>query len=436
MRVSAKRLAALIGVFLLLLAVVTPLVVLWLRQSLVNSTPVRKQIAAQVLEYTGRRLQLAGEIDVDEFPWIQLVIGRGQLENPVGFAGAPLLSWNEVRLRVHYSSLYSASPLLGPIVISGLKINLQRDLQGRDNWSDLGPLVESGAPTAPLEIPGIELPGLTLRYIDQSIAEQPLVELADIRLDLKNIHRGAGAIEGTRWRVDSVELKGLGTARIAGSGTPNGILSQQTITRIDNIETRLAAGLPPTLAIERMTFRFGALQTDINQLAWAPPALTGRIALRPVALDVLLRTVGIAPPFASTPDLLQLRQLSGEVRVDSETLQIRGLNAQIDDTRIRGELTLGEPIDLALDLDALDVDRYAAVLEADPSGRTDPAKQPAFPGRLLQGLPLAGSVRLGEVRSRGTLLSGVTLRLESGRSATARTADKPARAQADSQPAR
>ena len=165
MPVSSKRLAASIGAVLLLLVVALPLIAVLLRDPIVNSDPVRKEIDDLMFELTGRQFALSGDIDIDEFPWITLLIGPGELANPPGFGGPPLLAWREIRLRVHYSSIFEEIPLFEPVIVSGLTVSLRRDAQGRDNWSGLGPLVDSGPPTAPLVIPGVELRDLVLSLI-------------------------------------------------------------------------------------------------------------------------------------------------------------------------------------------------------------------------------------------------------------------------------
>lgn len=429
MSVSLKRLAASIGAFLLLLAVTLPMAALLLRDPLVNSDPVREEITALLFELTGRRVEISGEIDIDEFPWITVIIGPGKLDNPDGFTGPPLLEWNEVRLRIHYSSVYADSPLLEPVIVSGLRINLQRDAQGRDNWSDLGPLVDTGPPTAPLALPGIELRGLELAYLDSSSSAQSRADLTNANLLIKDIQRGAGAIEGTRWRIGSIELQGQGTARIADSA-----LSGELRARLGDIDARLPEDTVQQVTIDAMDFEFGVLRAIFGEMRWAPPMLTAGLELRPAALDALLRTVGIEPPFASAPRRLQLKTLRTRLQLEDGTLHLRGLDAQIDDTRIRGDLSLGEPIDLALEVDSLDLERYAAALAADPA--QSPAGTTVFPGRLLQGLPLSGSLRIGELRSSGAVLAGVTLRLESAARTTARPADNRPATPTDGRPPR
>lgn len=426
---SAKRLAASIGALLLMLVLALPIVAVLLRDPLVNSAPVREEISALLFEYTGRRVELVGDIHIDDFPWITVVVGPGELENPAGFAGAPLLRWDEIRLRLHYSSVYADSPLLEPIVVSGLVVNLQRNAQGIDNWSNLGPLIDTGPPSASLGIPGVELRRLELRYRDESVAQQALAELTNANLSIKDIRRGVGAIEGSRWRIGSLELEGQSRAHVAGNA-----LSGKLLARLEDIDARFPEEFAPAVMIGRTGVEFAAQRIDLERLEWMPRILTTRFELRPATLDALLRTVGVAPPFASTPGLLELRKLRGMLQLEDETLRVSDLDAQIDRTRIRGTLTLGEPVDLSLDIDSLDVDRYAAIMAGDRAA--DSAGSLVFPGRLLQGLPLSGRIRIVELRSSGAVLSGVTLRLESDPRNAGRRADKPAGAPTSGRPAR
>lgn len=415
MSASTKRVAAAGGALLLLLAVVLPIIAIVLRDPIVNSDPVRDEIAALLFEYTGRRVDLVGDIDIDEFPWITVIVGPGELENPADFSGPPLLAWDEIRLRLHYSSVYADAPLLEPVIVAGLKVNLQRNAAGRDNWSDLGPLVDTGPPTAPLALPGIELRGLELRYLDESVSPQALAAVSGGTLQIKDIRRGVGAVEGARWQIGALELDGTIEAQLPGKAAKDGALNGRMTTRVTKLEAYVPENEPPEVSIDRATFEFGVLRADLAQLQWQPPILATRLELRAAALDALLKTVGVTAPFESRSQLWQLRRLQASLRLDNETLRIDDLDAQIDATRVRGALTLGEPIELALEIDSLDVDRYAAALGGGgprPSGGADTNAPLIFPGQMLRGLPLAGSVRVGEIRASGAVLAGVTLRLD------------------------
>ena len=412
-----KRVIAVLGALLMVVVALPTVVVLW-RNEVINSAPVREQIGDAVQELTGRQATLGGRIDLDEFPWIGVVIGPGELANPPGFDGPPLLAWDEIRLRVHYSSLHAASPLLDPLVVSGLKVRLRRDARGRDNWSDLGSRVDSGPPLAALTLPRIELRDLLVSYTDETTSQRPLAELSEALLTIDDIRRGAGRVEGARWRIASVELTGEGRARLPRAGSAGVELADSLKVRLKNIDLRVPDDADAAVSVAAATGSLGALQAELRPLRWTPTLLTTRLQVRAAALDELLQAVGIEPPFSSTPQQLQLRQLRAQLRRGKDgTLRVTNLDLGVDDTRIRGELRLGELVALALEVDSIDADRYAAALNK-PAGGAQPASE--SPGRMLQtvptmlqALPIAGTVRIDQLRTQGAVLAGVTLRLES-----------------------
>ena len=176
-----RTLVLLLGLPGLLLSVLLLLVVvgILLRDRIVNSAPVRKEISFALYQFTGRDITLQGEIEIEDFPWVTVVVGPGTFGNPPDFTGPPLLSWRQIRLRVHYSTLYERAPLLDRITVTGLVADLRRDRDGRDNFSDIGPVESSGPPEAALSMPVIELRDASLRYTDETRSTEPLIAFID-----------------------------------------------------------------------------------------------------------------------------------------------------------------------------------------------------------------------------------------------------------------
>ena len=64
------------------LVLVLSVTALLFRQPIVNSDPVREEITELARRLTGRTLVIEGDILIDNFPWITIVIGPGALDNP------------------------------------------------------------------------------------------------------------------------------------------------------------------------------------------------------------------------------------------------------------------------------------------------------------------------------------------------------------------
>lgn len=419
-----RTLVLLLGLPGLLLSVLLLLVVvgILLRNRIVNSAPIRKEISFALYQFTGRDITLQGEIEIEDFPWVTVVVGPGTFGNPPDFTGPPLLSWRQIRLRVHYSTLYERAPLLDRITVTGLVADLRRDRDGRDNFSDIGPVESSGPPEAALSMPVIELRDASLRYTDETRSTEPLIALDALSLGIEKISRGAGATEGPHWQVGALSLTSKAKITLPAASasqlrpkenspsTP--ILSSGSLEiQARGLDARVPEEADSSIDVAVIELGFDALRAKIDTLAFRPPTLAAAVSLDPIALDQLLRVVGVEPSFRSTADALQLHELTMQARFDGKLLHLADLASKIDETRIRGDLILDDPLRVRLDIDRVDLEKYVAAFDRESD--YDPEVPLAFPGRLLKDLPLDGRIHFGKISARGANLKGVTLRLES-----------------------
>ncbi|MEY2624541.1 MAG: hypothetical protein RL412_316 [Pseudomonadota bacterium] len=407
---AARRLPAVLmvgGLIVLTLFLVLPIATVLLRQPIVNSDPVRAEIAEIMRRLTGRNVVMEGDIVIEDFPWITVIVGPGTLSNPEGFNGPPLLSWRRITLKFHYSTLYEPEPLLGPILVEGLLAEPRIDRSGRNNFSDLGPLDDTGPPEAALAIPRIELRDAVIRYTDESISSDPLLTLEKIRLTVDKLGRGAGPIDGRQFAIASINLEsGVHTSRSLGLQVDSTL--EARLTAID-LSTPEAADA--SVNIDEAMLRLGTLQASLKNIVASPQVAHSTLEVQPIAIDALMRSAGIDSPFRSRPNLFQLKQLSAKLAYADGILSAEKITLWMDDSRLSGSVRLEDPIHLAVDVDQIDFERYAAALEG--GGGYDPDAPLIFPGKLLRSLPLDGRIRFGKISARGANLVGVSLRMES-----------------------
>lgn len=409
-RTAARRLPTIVmvgGLIALTLFLFLPLVTVLLRQPIVNSDPVRAEIAEMMKRLTGREVVITGDIVIDEFPWITVIVGPGTLSNPEGFDGPPLISWQRITLKVHYSTLYEPEPLLGPVIVEGLVAEPRTDRAGRDNFSDIGPLEDTGPPEAALAIPRIELRDAVVRYTDESISDVPLLALENMQLTVGKVSRGVGPVDGRRFDIASIEFEsGLRTSRSLGLHVDSTLK-----TRLTTVDLSTPENADASVQVDEVMLRLGALHASLKNIVASPKAAQSTLEIQPVAIDALMRLAGIDPPFRSRPDLFQLKQLSAELAYADGILSADKFMVRVDDSRVSGNVRLEHPVRLAVDVDQIDFERYAAAVAG--GGGYDPDAPLVFPGKLLQGLPLDGRIRFGKISARGANLVGVSLRMES-----------------------
>ena len=123
--IAAAALAVLFGVAALLLWVVF------------DPDNVREELEAFVAERTGREFYIDDDLALTLFPWLGIETGAMLLGHAAGFGDGDFASVDSAVARVRLLPLFRGRMEFGAVVLDGLELNLARDADGRDNWSDL-----------------------------------------------------------------------------------------------------------------------------------------------------------------------------------------------------------------------------------------------------------------------------------------------------------
>ena len=135
--IAVAALAVLFGVAALLLWVVF------------DPGNVREELEAFVTERTGREFYVDDDLALTLFPWLGVETGVMLLGHAAGFGDEDFASVDSAVARVRLLPLFRGRMEFGTVVLEGLELNLARDADGRDNWSDLlGPASADGTDRA------------------------------------------------------------------------------------------------------------------------------------------------------------------------------------------------------------------------------------------------------------------------------------------------
>jgi AsmA protein len=105
---------------------------------LIDPNNYKDQIIAQIKPHMlGRDLKIPGKITLSVFPWLGVDIGDTVIGNADGFVLKPFITIKHSRAHIRLLSLLSKTPEIGSLEFDGIVVNLQRDAEGRNNWSDL-----------------------------------------------------------------------------------------------------------------------------------------------------------------------------------------------------------------------------------------------------------------------------------------------------------
>ena len=156
----------------------------------------RDEIEMAVEDNTGRDFVIDGEIGLAVFPRLEIEMPPLSLGNAVGFGDEPMVSIEELNLRMRLLPLLLRKEVeVSTAEMIGLQLNLAVNAEGRSNWQDFidaaeyrssmredEPPAATGTREATLEIAGIEILDSAIRYADASTGTN--VSLSDLDICL------------------------------------------------------------------------------------------------------------------------------------------------------------------------------------------------------------------------------------------------------------
>lgn len=403
----------------------------------VDPNDYRDDIARMVEQKTGRKLTLTGDLKLSVFPWIALETGAATLGDAPGFGDEPFVAIGEARVGVRLLPLLRGKVEVGNVRLSGARIRLITDEQGRDNWADLGSKEAEATPAAesgPTEIPtiaGLEIKDAAVTMENRQEKTRRVVRDFNLRtgrlqsgepfdlalgfvLDQEpalsvKVHLAATVtadLERNTHRLADPEID----VTLSGQGyPPDGIPVQirakslqtdigQELYRLDGLTLNTtwtgdgfpAAGVPVALQASDLGANLAAQTMELNgldlQVAGAhmtgnftgaeildAPKIKGPLKLDPISLREWLPKLGVELPRTRDPDVFRKLSFSSNVAATKTSAELGDIVMQLDDTTAKGMLGVADFASKALRFD-LNVDKINADRYLPP-----PVETPATP---------------------------------------------------------
>lgn len=209
----------------------------------------KDRIAAIVERETGRELTITGDLELTVFPWLAVRTGGMALAQPDGFDPAtPFASFESAEVSVKLMPLLLRREfVVGRISLDGLQVQLLRDADGNDNWSDLtqrggeAPAVAAtdeggGTKLRDLEIAGVSLTDARIAFHDRAAGTGYVVE--ELNLNSGPVRFGAPVEMSLGARVSSAVPQWRGQVEFIGRAH----LHDEGRT-VDAVAERLAASV-------------------------------------------------------------------------------------------------------------------------------------------------------------------------------------------------
>ena len=400
---------------------------------LVDPNDFKPRIVKAVKEATGRELALPGKIKLAVFPAIALELGPASLGNPPGFPARPFVAVEHLDLHVKLLPLLRKELSVGRVEIDGLDLRLEKNPAGKGNWEDFG---GKGAPPAAPTSSG----GGSLGDVGGVLLKNSRVSYGDLVADQLNLEVGriaAGTSTAIKTKVTVRSTPNAPPLGLSGSFeiTPDPTQRQYHLVKLDLTATRSGtAGASPVtykvsvpeldldLAGETLSAPTFSAQVADARLSGAvrgsrimtEPQLGGTFKLDPVSPRDLLQHLGVVIPRTRDPRALTKLLASGTYRYGGKAVQARDLDVRLDDSSLRGSVSIGnldtKAMTFDLALDQMDFDRYRPPPAPPPAIKVREKPTP-LPTEALKSIRASGKVSVGRATVVGVKLTEVAVTL-------------------------
>ncbi len=436
-----KILAGIFGALILLLVLVALLLPL-----LFDQDDLKHAIGEAVLEETGRKLTIAGDLEFSVFPWLAVEVSQITLGNAAGFSAESFAEIGQASLGVRLMPLLKKKIEVGRVTLDDFSLNLSVKANGQNNWQDL---LESGDVAAGSDESGAVgfdnqgIAGLTIRnalidYKDDSIGthytlsefslesgalggKQPVPVEMTMRLEDRLAGQSAQVemravidanLPENRFSFTDVVVQ----AEIVAADLPGG--SQRMSLKAPEINSDLDAQTLSAnsfeLSIMGLQLRGALAATSIID----NPAYSGQIWIDDFSPRELFTQLRMDIPVTADPDVLTRARAEAKFKGNSQSLALSELDMRMDQSHLSGELSVRNfdrpTIDFELSMDQIEMDRYLEPVSETPGGVSLGETNIELPVDLLEGLDIGGQFTLGSVLSAGMtftdMVAGVTVK--------------------------
>ena len=447
----------LIGLVLVLVLLLVAAVVIL--PMVVDPNDYKPQIVEAAKKELGRDLTIDRDLSLTVFPWLGIETGGVRLGNAPGFSDQPFAEVEQLGVKVKLMPLLSQQVEVDTLVVSGLRLNLEKDANGKTNWDDLAggeerteskpsekaeQATEAAASAVSLSVQGIQIEDARISWDDRQAGQKYVLD--GVRVVTGTVSPGATVpVEAGITFTSSKPAMTLKADLAAKVGSD----ADLTVFRIDGLVLNLDAkgeGLPAggaTLTLKTNLLadtKADTLKLDQFEISGPAMAARGEVAVsalrtNPAAKGKLgiaetnLKT--LASMFASpieTTDPAAMTRASGDLDFvyAGGSLKIDPLKLGLDDSKLTGHLHLldgeGPVVRTVMTLDQIDLDRYMPpASSAEVSKAEAPAGQPAVqaepaaedPFAALRTLDFVGEFKIGKLKVNNMRMSNVSTKVVS-----------------------
>lgn len=410
-----------------------------------DANDFREEVAEAVEKRTGRELLIEGDISLSIFPWLAIELGPTTLGNAPGFDDTPFAEFDRAKLSVRLlPMLLRREVAVDTAELDALRLNLQVDGKGRNNWDDLSAGREDTDPEAAagegaaIEVSGVNVSDTTISYNDKQSGDSFVLSGMSMQLgSLSDDGRPVPANGSFSFDLQPAAISGnIELDTVASFDLDEGLVVLDGVTiagvieGIANSPTRLkfeTDGIEVQTKEQRAAFEpidlalLGLdMQADVEPFSYAesvqPNATIKVDAFSPKSLMTLL---DIDVPETADPSALSRVIVDARLAVKTKRIELSDVTIKLDDTTLKGTLsvprTSGGAYGFNLSADQIDLARYMEPSEAPTEGGSGESVPVDIPVDLIRPLNARGDIRVALASLGAMHFENVVLGLQAGK---------------------
>jgi len=376
----------------------------------------KPEIEKQASQAAGRPLTIGGDLRLSLFPWAVIGLSDLHLGNSPGYKEKDLLYVKSFDVEVKLLPLISKDVQVKRFVVDGLRLNLEKNKEGRGNWEGIGKTPDKAPPAPP-----------------KDTARKP-EEKTEGGFPLKALEVGEFAVKNASFLYldqgtgEKRELSGL-TLTLQDVSLDRPIRLMLTAL-LDNQPLSLEGSLGPV----GREFAVAKIPVDMTLKAFKEVnlSLKGTVVTATQQFDVGLQVNSFSPrkvfsamgkPFPVTtrdPEALTKVALKATLKGSPDRISLSQGALDLDESKLNFSLNAKEfskpDVAFDLNLDKINVDRYLPPsspkgVAKEEKGKAAPAASKKTDYAPLRKMVVNGTVKVGMLTAMGAKVEDVNLKV-------------------------
>ncbi len=405
--------------------------------TMLDPNDFKQEISDIVKKKTGQELVISGDIEKSIYPNLGVNIGAVALKNPAGYEAENFAQLERMSVSVSLLPLFSGKIIADKVLLQGVKINLEKDAQGKANWEVFSqpgaakPKADKPKDKASKDIKadkfqfeGIELVDANLTINDKQKGQ---------KIQLQNINLITEVEELTKpfWLKFSAQFQQDKPQITADLNFKTLITLSEDLKKInlDDLVVNLNADAPEILPTKVESKLETVIALDLNQMSVAVKQLEFRLLDLMLKADINAKNIAANPQFDAKIELVSFnpRDLTQKLKMELplmqgkdaltavemkaaivgtlQKLELKQLNVVFDQTKITGSATVTDltnpAITFAMNIDKINADNYMPPkTETEKSAeqqKVAETKKEKIDLEPLRQLNLNGNITIGEL---------------------------------------